>query len=34
MGHSEIVFLKTYSHIDDNKENLAKIYDGLKVENL
>ena len=34
MGHSEIVFLKTYSHIDDNKENLARIYDGLKVENL
>ena len=34
MGHSEIVFLKTYSQIDDNKENLARIYDGLKVENL
>ena len=34
MGHSEIVFLKTYSHIDESKENLAKIYDGLKVENL
>lgn len=34
MGHSEIVFLKTYSHIDESKENLARIYDGLKVENL
>ena len=34
MGHSEIVFLKTYSHIDESKENLDRIYDGLKVENL
>ena len=34
MGHSEIIFLKTYSHIDESKENLDRIYDGLKVENL
>ena len=34
MGHSEIVFLKTYSHIDPRLEDLTKIYDGLKVENL
>lgn len=34
MGHSEIVFLNTYSHIDSSREDLSKIYDDLKVENL
>ena len=26
MGHSEMIFLKTYSHIDSEKENLEGIY--------
>lgn len=34
MGHSEIIFLKTYSHIDDSKENLDAIYPHLCVTNL
>ena len=34
MGHSEEVFLKTYSHIDDSKEHLEQIYDGMKAGNL
>ena len=34
MGHSEIVFLRTYSHIDPELEDLAKIYDGLRAKNL
>lgn len=34
MGHSEIIFLKTYSHIDESKENVAQIYADLKVQNL
>ena len=34
MGHSEIIFLKTYSHIDDTKENLDEIYPDLLVTNL
>lgn len=33
MGHSEIVFLKTYSHIDDTKEKLSEIYSNLKSIN-
>ena len=33
MGHSEAVFLKTYSHIDDTKENLNEIYPELKSVN-
>lgn len=26
LGHSEIIFLKTYSHIDPSKENLDQLY--------
>ena len=33
MGHSEIVFLKTYSHIDSCKENIADIYSNSRVSN-
>ena len=29
MGHQELVFLKTYSHIDKSKENLDAIYENL-----
>ena len=29
MGHSEMVFLRTYSHIDEAKENLDLIYQNL-----
>lgn len=29
MGHSEIIFLKTYSHIDDTKENTQAIYSNI-----
>ena len=34
MGHSEIIFLKTYSHIDEELENITKIYDNAKTVNL
>jgi len=34
MGHSEIIFLKTYSHIDETKENLAEIYPDFEAVNL
>lgn len=34
MGHSEIIFLKTYSHIDASRENLAQIYSNAKTVNL
>lgn len=34
LGHSEIIFLRTYSHIDSSKENLEHIYDDLAVTNL
>lgn len=33
MGHSEVVFLKTYSHIDDTKEKLSEIYPNLASVN-
>ncbi len=33
MGHSEIIFLKTYSHIDSCKENIADIYSNSRVMN-
>ena len=31
LGNSEEVFLSTYAHIDDSKEDLSKIYTGLKL---
>ena len=34
LGHSEMIFLKTYSHIDSSKEQLSKIYDDLDVVSL
>ena len=34
LGHSEIIFLKTYSHIDDTKENLGGIYPDFDAVNL
>ena len=34
MGHSELVFLKTYSHIDETKEKLAEIYPDFTAVNL
>lgn len=34
MGHSEEVFIRTYSHIDSSKEGLDHIYDDLAVTNL
>lgn len=34
MGHSEEIFIRTYSHIDPKHENLSQIYDDLAVTNL
>lgn len=34
LGHSEIIFLRTYSHIIPEKENLNHLYDDLSVTNL
>lgn len=34
MGHSEIIFLQTYSHVDKNKENQQAIYPDYKAANL
>ncbi len=31
MGHSEEVFLRTYSHVDNEKENVRKIYDDMVI---
>ena len=31
MGHSEMVFLQTYSHIDSSKENLCDIYQNASL---
>lgn len=31
MGHSEEVFLRTYSHVDNEKENVRKIYDEMVI---
>ena len=31
MGHSEEIFLKIYSHIDDQKEQTEKLYEGLVI---
>ena len=31
LGHSEEVFLSTYAHIDESKEDVSKIYTGLKL---
>lgn len=30
LGHSELIFLKTYSHLDPSKERLDKIYENPK----
>ena len=29
MGHSELIFLQVYSHIDESKENVEEIYRSL-----
>lgn len=34
LGHSEMVFLKTYSHIDPRKENLDQLYADYDAVNL
>lgn len=31
MGHSEEVFLKVYSHVDEEKEDLSKIFEDLAI---
>ena len=31
LGHSEEVFLSTYAHIDEDKEDVSKLYAGLKL---
>ena len=31
LGHSEEVFLSTYAHIDEEKEDVSKLYAGLKL---
>lgn len=31
MGHSELIFLKTYSHVDETKENTKELYRGLAI---
>jgi len=31
MGHSEEVFLKTYSHLDESKEDLSKYFDAINL---
>lgn len=31
LGNSEEVFLSTYAHVDESKEDLSKIYTGLKL---
>lgn len=31
LGHSEEVFLSTYAHIDEKKEDVSKLYTGLKL---
>ena len=34
MGHSEVIFLQTYSHIDETKENVDALYPNLEAVNL
>ena len=31
LGHSEEVFLSTYAHIDESREDISRIYTGLKL---
>lgn len=34
LGHSEIIFLRTYSHLDPEKEGLSHIYDNVRAVNV